>query len=290
MHVAGTKGKGTVCAYVDSILSFYQRSHGLPKKIGLFTSPHLVSVRERIRINSKPISAPLFAKYFFEIWDLLESSARASSLDPAIKPVYFRYLTLMSFHVFLKEGVDAAVYEVGVGGEYDSTNIVERPAATGISTLGIDHVFALGDTVDKIAWHKAGILKTESPAFTTEQVPEAMEVINSRAREREVDINVVKINPALKDVKIQPDADFQRKNASLAIALTDTVLKRVDPPFSLPESTLPKEFVNGLEQVVWRGRFEIKIDGNIRWYLDGAHTADSLIVAAKWFAGQSSKM
>lgn len=290
MHVAGTKGKGTVCAYVDSILSFYQKSYGSPKNIGLFTSPHLLSVRERIRINSKPISAPLFAKYFFEIWDLLESSAFALSLDPAIKPAYFRYLTLMSFHVFLKEGVDAAVYEVGMGGEYDSTNIVEQPAATGISTLGIDHVFALGDTVDKIAWHKAGILKTESPAFTTEQVPEAMEVINSRAREKEVDIKVVQINPALKDVKIQPDADFQRKNASLAIALSEAVLKTVDPSFSLPESTLPKEFVNGLEQVVWRGRFEVKIDGNVHWYLDGAHTTDSLIVAAKWFGSQSSKM
>jgi folylpolyglutamate synthase len=290
VHVAGTKGKGTVCAYVDSILSFYQKSCGLPKNIGLFTSPHLVSVRERIRINSKPISAPLFAKYFFEIWDLLEFSACALSLDPAIKPAYFRYLTLMSFHVFLKEGVDAAVYEVGVGGEYDSTNIVEQPAATGISTLGIDHVFALGDTVDKIAWHKAGILKTESPAFTTEQVPEAMEVINSRAREKEVDIKVVQINPALKDVKIQPDADFQRKNASLAIALSEAVLKTVDPSFSLPGNTLPKEFVNGLEQVVWRGRFEVKIDGNVHWYLDGAHTTDSLIVAAKWFGSQSSKM
>ncbi len=290
MHVAGTKGKGTVCAYVDSILSFHQKSHGMPKKIGLFTSPHLISVRERIRINSQPISAELFAKYFFEIWDLLESSAQSLYLDPSIKPVYFRYLTLMSFHVFLKESVDVAVYEVGVGGEYDSTNIVERPAATGISTLGIDHVFALGETVDKIAWHKAGILKTGSPAFTTEQVPEAMEVIKSRAREREVDIKVVQTNPTLKDAKIRPDADFQRKNASLAIALTETVLKRIDPSFMLPESTLPKEFVDGLEHVVWRGRFEIKIDGDVRWYLDGAHTADSLLVAAKWFASQSPEM
>lgn len=290
MHVAGTKGKGTVCAYVNSILSFYQKSHGVPKKTGLFTSPHLVSVRERIRINSEPISAPLFAKYFFEIWDLLESSAQALSLDPAVKPVYFRYLTLMSFHVFLKEGVDVAVYEVGMGGEYDSTNIIERPAATGISKLGIDHVFALGDTVDKIAWHKAGIMKTGSPAFTTEQAPEAMEMVKSRAQEKGVNVRVVQISPALKNVKIKPDADFQRQNASLAIALTDTVLRRINPSFSLPENTLPKEFVDGLEQAVWRGRFEIKADGNIRWYLDGAHTADSLIVTARWFAGQSSKL
>jgi folylpolyglutamate synthase len=290
VHVAGTKGKGTVCAYVNSILSVYQKSHGLPEKTGLFTSPHLVSVRERIRINSEPISPPLFAKYFFEIWDLLESSAQALSLDPTIKPVYFRYLTLMSFHTFLKEGVKVAVYEVGVGGEYDSTNIIERPAATGISTLGIDHVFALGDTVDKISWHKAGIMKTGSPGFTTEQVPEAMEVLNGRAQEKGVKLKLVQINPALQNVKINPDADFQRKNASLAIELTNTVLKRIDPSFSLPESNLPIEFVDGLEQVVWRGRFEVKLDGNIRWCLDGAHTADSLIVAARWFVSQSSKL
>jgi folylpolyglutamate synthase len=290
VHVAGTKGKGTVCAYVDSILSFYQKSHGLPKKIGLFTSPHLISVRERIRINSKPISETLFTKYFFEVWDLLEASAESLSLNPSIKPAYFRFLTLMSFYVFLNEGVDAAIYEVGIGGEYDSTNIFERPAATGISSLGIDHVYQLGESIDKIAWHKAGILKTKSPAFTVEQVPEAMEVVKSRAREKEINIKVVQANPILKDIRIQPNATFQIKNASLAIALTETVLKKIDPSFSLPESSLPKEFINGLEQVVSRGRFEIKIDGKTHWYLDGAHTADSLIVAAKWFASQSSKM
>jgi folylpolyglutamate synthase/dihydrofolate synthase len=290
VHVAGTKGKGTVCAYVDSILSFYRKSHGIPKKVGLFTSPHLVSVRERIRINSEPISAPLFAKYFFEIWDLLESSAQALSVDPTVKPVYFRYLTLMSLYVFLKEGVDVAVYEVGLGGEYDCTNTIERPAAIGISTLGIDHVFLLGDSVDKIAWHKAGIMKAGSPAFSTEQAPEAMEVVKSRAHEKGVDVKVVQINPALQNVKIKPGADFQRRNASLAIALADTVLRKIDPSFSLPEKSLPKEFVDGLEQVVWRGRFETKVDGNIRWYLDGAHTADSLIEAALWFASQSSTL
>src|SRR5450432_2990388 len=211
------------------MLSFYQKSHGRPRKTGLFTSPHLVSVRERIRINSKPISEAMFAKYFFEVWDLFEASARSMSLDPNEKPPYFRYLTLMSYYVFLNEGVDVAIYEVGIGGEYDSTNVVERPAATGISTLAIDHVPLLGNTIAEIAWHKAGILKKSSPAFTTVQIPEAMEVIQSRARERGLNMQTVPIHPALKDVKIQPDADFQRTNASLAIALTEAVLKRVDP-------------------------------------------------------------
>jgi folylpolyglutamate synthase len=288
VHISGTKGKGSTCAYVDSILSQYQKSRGLPKKTGLYTSPHLVSVRERIRINSEPISSTLFAKYFFEVWDLLESSGKSLAPDSVDKPTYFRYLTLMSFHVFIKEQVDVAIYEVGVGGEYDSTNIVERPAATGISTLEIDHVFILGDTIDKIAWHKAGIMKLGSPAFTLPQVPEAMKVIEKRASEKKVAIQVVEINPALKSVNILPNADFQRKNASLAISLTSAVLRKVDPLFLLPRDSLPEEFVNGLEQVVWPGRCEIRLDGMVRWYLDGAHTAQSLKVAAQWFASQCS--
>lgn len=190
--------------------------------------------------------------------------------------------------MFIREQVDVAIYEVGVGGEYDSTNIVERPAATGISTLEIDHVFILGDTIDKIAWHKAGIMKLGSPAFTLPQVPEAMKVIEDRAREKNVPIQTVEINPALESVNVMPNADFQRRNASLAISLTSAVLRKVDPSFSLPRDSLPKEFVDGLEQVVWRGRCEIRPDGLVRWYLDGAHTVQSLEVAAQWFASQSS--
>jgi folylpolyglutamate synthase/dihydrofolate synthase len=289
VHVAGTKGKGSTCAYVDSILSKYQGSHGIPRKTGLYTSPHLVSVRERIRINSIPLSSELFAKYFFEVWDLLQSTGKSLTPDSEDKPTYFRYLTLMSFHVFIEEQVDVAVYEVGVGGEYDATNIVERPAATGISTLEIDHVLILGDTINKIAWHKAGIMKTGSPAFTVPQVQEAMTVVERRAREKNVKLQVVEINPTLTSVKISPDADFQRQNASLAIALTNAVLEKVDSSFSLPKEGLPRQFIDGLEHVVWRGRFEIRNDRNVRWYLDGAHTAYSLKVAAQWFASQCSK-
>ncbi|EDO01824.1 hypothetical protein SS1G_04299 [Sclerotinia sclerotiorum 1980 UF-70] len=284
VHVAGTKGKGSTCAYVDSALNSYRTSHGFPKKVGLFTSPHLIAVRERIRINSAPVSAPLFAKYFFEVWDRLEAAA-ASSSEPFEKPVYFRYLTLMSYHVFLQEGVDAAIYEVGVGGEYDSTNIVDQPAVTGITSLGIDHVFTLGETLDKIAWHKAGIQKAGVPSFTVQQKPEAMKVLENRAREKRVEsFKIVDLDPRLIQVKITPEADFQRGNASLAICLAETVLKKLNPELDTWEHFLPISVVEALERVVWRGRCETKVDGNITWYLDGAHTADSIVVAAKWFS------
>ena len=119
------------------------------------------------------------------MWDalLVEESALREGRDPKNKPVYFRFLNLMSFHVFISEGVDAAVYEVGIGGAWDSTNNFETPAVTGITTLGIDHVAVLGDTIEQISWHKSGIFKENCP---------------------------VKINPAISEYKIVPDADFQR--------------------------------------------------------------------------------
>ncbi|OAQ66983.1 folylpolyglutamate synthase [Pochonia chlamydosporia 170] len=279
VHVAGTKGKGSTCAFVDSILSQYQRSKSTPRKTGLFISPHLIAVRERIRINSAPISEALFTKYFFQVWDRLgESTAHPEDAAPGSRPLYARYLTLMSWHAFLQEGVDCAVYETGIGGEFDATNIVERPVASGISTLGIDHVFVLGDTVDKIAWHKAGIMKTGSPAFTVEQVPSAAGVLQDRAKEKSVDLKVLHVDERLRGVKIRPDALFQKKNATLAVALAASALKKlgVDVDVNGTDSPLPQEFVDGLEKTVFRGRCEVKEEDKVKWFVDGAHTADSL--------------
>lgn len=291
IHVAGTKGKGSTCAFVDSILSQHRLTCGVPRRTGLFISPHLIAVRERIRINSAPISKELFAKYFFEVWDRLgeNSSTQESSKDaPAdMRPGYGRYLTLMSWHVFLQEGVDLAVYETGIGGEFDATNIVERPVASGISTLGIDHVFVLGDTVEKIAWHKAGIMKTGSPAFSVDQVPGARQVLVDRAAEKAVDLKILGIDPRLDGVKIRPDATFQKKNASLAVALAETALEKIGE--GVPSSDkLPQTFVDGLASVVFRGRCEVKTEKNVVWHIDGAHTVDSLRESAKWFKSETA--
>ncbi|KAH7320035.1 Mur ligase [Stachybotrys elegans] len=290
IHVAGTKGKGSTCAYVDSILSQYQQAHSVPRKTGLFISPHLISVRERIRINSAPIPEDLFAKYFFEVWDRLGAAADATADAEALietRPIYGRYLTLMSWHIFLQEGVDVAVYETGLGGEFDATNVVERPVATGISTLGIDHVQVLGETIEKIAWHKAGIMKTGSPAFTIEQVDGAAQVLRDRAQEKDVDLKVLDVDPRLDGVQIRPNERFQKNNATLAVALTETALKKLG--VARPTgSTLPQEFITGLEKVTFRGRCEVKAENKVTWYIDGAHTSDSLKLASKWFATASA--
>ncbi|KAK2023349.1 folylpolyglutamate synthase [Colletotrichum zoysiae] len=329
VHVAGTKGKGSTCAFVDSILARHRARSpaSLPRRVGLLTSPHLVAVRERIRINGSPLSEELFARYFFEVWDRLGENGRGADADgakddvdadaddklvppPGTRPIYSRYLTLMGFHAFLREGCDVAVLETGIGGEYDATNLVGRPVATGITTLGVDHVFALGDTVAKIAWHKAGIMKPGSRAFTVEQAPEAAAVLEARAREKGVELETVGVDPRLLaggggggggggGVRIRPDATFQKRNASLAIRLAEAALERVDPEGFRRERgdddndgarrrPLPPAFVEGLETVVWRGRCEVKDEGRVVWHVDGAHTTDSLRVAARWFADEAA--
>lgn len=202
------------------------------------------------------------------------------------RPTYARYLTLMSWHAFLQEDVDVAVYETGVGGEYDVTNLVQKPLASGISALGIDHVNVLGNTIDKISWHKAGIMKTGSSAFTTTQVTPAAEVLQQRATEKNVDLVTLDVDPRLQGVKVKPDALFQKRNATLAIALAEVAAKKLG--LDVDSRKLPQEFVDGLEKTAFRGRCEVKVEDDISWYIDGAHTADSLKVSSEWFASETS--
>lgn len=210
------------------------------------------------------------------MWDALDGE----------KPGYFRMLTLLSFHVFMEEGVDAAVYEVGVGGAFDATNVFEKPAAAGILDLGIDHVGTLGGSLGEIAWHKGGVIKPGAPAFTVPQPPEAMSVLRQRAKDAGVELVEVDIHPGLRDVSVRPDEDFQRRNASMAIQLSAAALRNIGVELDL--STLPREVADGIEKVNWRGRCEELSARGKRWFLDGAHTEESLEIACRWF-GRVSK-
>lgn len=183
----------------------------------------------------------------------------------------------------MSEGVDSAVIECGIGGEYDCTNVLISPTVTGITSLGIDHVAMLGDTIEKIAWHKAGIMKTNSPAFTAPQPQAALEMLRHRAQSKSVLLEVVEPDPSLASIPLGLAANFQIINASLAVRIACAHLSTFNhQPLQL--SPLPPEFRRGLQSVHWPGRCETRRERNITWHMDAGHTLESIKLAASWFA------
>ena len=311
VHVSGTKGKGSTCAFVESIL----RRKGF--KTGLFVSPHLISVRERIQLDGKPIEKELFAQNFFQVYERLrqcnDGKLNAGTNDTTV-PFYFNFLTLMALYTFKQQGCNATVLEVGIGGEFDCTNVVDRPAVVGVSSLGIDHVKLLGSTLKEIAWHKAGIFKPAVRAFTADkQKPEALEVLRERAAERNCSLQIC---PSLdryrldenRQLKLGINGEVQKLNASLALQICNHFLtlnrcpdlandfrrltvsehliaNRTDHRTVYAEGfRLDDEYLEAIEECKWRGRCEvIALKNKSTFYLDGAHTVESLTHCINWF-------
>ncbi|KAL2808628.1 Mur ligase [Aspergillus granulosus] len=265
IHVAGTDGKGSTSAYIASIL----KASG--KKVGLYTSPHLRDTRERIRINGRPISDTRFAAEFFEVWEKLPKTP-TMELDI---PRYLQLLALLSFHVFIKEKVDVAVYEAHMGGRYDATNVIQSPIVAVITHVAKDHVRYLGPNIEKIAWHKAGILKTGCLAFSSIQEPAVEEVLNRVAAETEVTIKFIS-----KDTRLPLATEAQRENCSLAVAAANAWLSlKADGLKNLHSIIL-----DGIKHFSWPGRYDQFQEGKYQWFLDGAHNESSLSNTARWFA------
>src|SRR6267154_6147611 len=173
-HIAGTNGKGSTAAFLESIL----RHAGF--RTGLNTSPHLEKINERIRINGEEISDQAFAETLTHIHALIEELLAAGKLRA--HPTYFECVTAMAFEYFARERVDFAVFEVGLGGRLDATNILV-PVVTIITRIDFDHENFLGHSLREIATEKAGILKPGVPLVLAGQQPEAREVILARAKE-----------------------------------------------------------------------------------------------------------
>ena len=231
-------------------------------------------MQERIQIDSRPISEILFAKYVFEVWHGL--SGKISS-----GPRYLQLLFLTSVHAFIREGIDVAIYETHNGGEYDATNVIQKPVVTGVTTVGMDHVEQLGPLIENIAWHKAGIFKTGSPAFSTSQEPAAATVLQQRATKKNVVLEFIGVHPTLPHNTLALKPEVQSTNCSLAIALTSTFLKVKAPQDSCILAS--RDILQGIEQFSWPGRFHHIVDGNHQWFLDGAHNELSIQKAAQWF-------
>lgn len=232
------------------------------------------------------ISEDLFAAAFFEMWRRFDAVANREGkpLDASTKPVYFRYLTVMAFHCFLQERVGTAIVECGIGGEYDSTNVIPSPTVTAITNIGLDHVDMLGKTISAIARQKAGIMKQGSAAFASDQSQEALTVLQSHANERSVKLQIVREHPELltPDFKLGLEGSFQRMNASLAIEVAAEHLRRVGHG-DIQTDKLPAQFVRGLKEARLGGRCETRIEANVQWHLDGAHTIESIQGAIEWF-------
>ncbi|KAF3433632.1 hypothetical protein FNV43_RR24735 [Rhamnella rubrinervis] len=287
IHVAGTKGKGSTCTFTESIL----RNCGF--HTGLFTSPHLIDVRERFRLDGLDICEEKFLAYFWWCFDRLKEKTN----EDIPMPTYFRFLALLAFKIFAAEQVDVAILEVGLGGKFDATNVVQAPVVCGISSLGYDHMEILGNTLGEIAGEKAGIFKHGIPAFTVPQPDEAMRVLEEKASQLDVNLQVV---PPLDDnllngQKLGLEGEHQYLNASLAIALCSTWLQRTghsEVTYLGYANPLPEEFIKGVTTANLQGRAQIVPDpyinterpGDLVFYFDGAHSPESMEVCAKWFS------
>lgn len=289
IHVAGTNGKGSVCAYLNAMLL----AGG--KKTGLFTSPHLVRINERFQINGEDVSDEQFLDAFLKV----EKAAKEYEAEGEGHPSYFETLFLMGMLIFKEAGVEYLVMETGLGGRLDATNVVEKPLACIITSISRDHTEYLGDTLEAIAGEKAGIIKAGVPVIYDASQPGPASVIAAKAKE--MGSPAWPMEPSFYEMKIQSRegitftfaypggekaelvipyvAKYQMMNASLAF-YTMHILQDVH---DIPKNVLAE----GLSKIKWPCRMEMAAPGVI---IDGAHNEDGIaqfVSTAGYFAKEN---
>jgi dihydrofolate synthase/folylpolyglutamate synthase len=288
-HIAGTNGKGSTAAFLESIL----RRSGF--RTGLNTSPHLERINERIRLNGEEIGDQAFAEAFTRIQALNEELLAAGKLRA--HPTYFECVTAMAFECFARERVDFGVFEVGLGGRLDATNIL-TPLVSVITRVDFDHESFLGHSLAEIAMEKAGILKPGVPLILAEQRPEALEVI--RVRASELGCPVIETRAAFRiekewtengcsrasvtenasgwSFKLSPQlpGKFQIQNSLNAVAAARYLQNH---GYRISDHAIAQ----GIAEAVWPGRLE-KLQSDPEVYLDGAHNPSAARELAAFLA------
>ena len=199
IHVAGTNGKGSTCAFLSSLC---QQGFSL---VGKYTSPHLLCARERIQLNDQLVEETLFCE--------AEAIVNEASEKMGEMPSFFERLTAMAFWIFAQKKIDIAIIEVGLGGRFDATNVI-HPLASIITRIDLDHQHLLGNTIEQIAYEKAGIIKNRIPVATGWQSHSAMQTIERVALEKHAPLHVVS-EPCLYNLKLI--GQHQKMNAALAL-------------------------------------------------------------------------
>ena len=276
IHVAGTNGKGSTCVHIASILKCAHY------RVGLYTSPHLVNFHERIRVNGIPISNECIVEFISSTQKVLEK----------IEATFFEATTALALWYFEKTKVDVAVIETGLGGRLDSTNLI-KPAQTIITQVAIDHSEILGDTIEKIASEKGGIIKNKIPLILADQKPVVKTILIKIAKEKKVPVFTIK-NSTLKIIpKLDISTyfhingcsfwsplqgDHQAKNAALSVLS----VHQFDPEIS-------NEIIQkGLSRVFWPGRLQ-KMDIKNPVFYDVAHNAHGITAILEMFQNNWQK-
>ncbi|MGE9295756.1 MAG: bifunctional folylpolyglutamate synthase/dihydrofolate synthase, partial [Puniceicoccales bacterium] len=260
IHVAGTNGKGSVCAMLESIY----RQAGL--KTGLFTSPHLVHLGERIQVNRVPITDQQIVDWVAKLRPVAEQLA---THDEADHPTFFEFMTAMAFEHFAMQNVEVGILETGLGGRLDSTNVI-TPEVSVITTIGLDHQEQLGNTLTEIAREKAGIIKPGKPVVIGRLPAEAESEVRRIATERGSAIHSI-ADAFGDDLSNYPESnllgDHQRTNAATALLAARCASATL--PFDAASAR------NALMQVDWAGRWQslILADGRTL-ILEAAHNAE----------------
>ena len=267
IHIAGTNGKGSVAAMVESIL----RTAGW--RVGLFTSPHLVHLGERVQVNRQPLSEGQIVKYIRRLDAVADQVARDGNADD--RPSFFEFMVAMALLEFRRSHCDIAVMEVGLGGEFDATNIV-GPEVSVVTSIGLDHCEWLGETIPDIARAKAGIIKQFRPVVIGRLPPDAEQVIRQVAATNSSQVLSVRETFG-DDIGNHPvtnlEGKYQRLNAATASLAASTL--------SASWRITADAIAEGLKIVSWAGRWQNTIVGGRRVILDAAHNADGAVVLAE---------